>query len=170
MTGDIASYCGPGPGPDSASTLIDRTERCVGVDDSVISGASILPASFPFQPFVRSDSIYCRAASSPEKRYFSLRRRRRRNRRTVDEIHNLLANDKLKDLKSCLRASHWTPGDGVRSRLWQMLCSFHTKDKATMSLLYWDTVKQIYGTLGVARLFFCCIVSCRMMTRSQLNV
>ena len=31
----------------------------------------------------------------------------------------------------------------------QIICSFHVKDKATMDSLYWDTVKQIYGTHGL---------------------
>jgi hypothetical protein len=31
----------------------------------------------------------------------------------------------------------------------QIICSIHVKDKATMDSLYWDTVKQIYGTHGM---------------------
>ena len=33
--------------------------------------------------------------------------------------------------------------------LLQVLSSFHNKDNDAMYLLYWDTVKQIYGTHGI---------------------
>lgn len=35
----------------------------------------------------------------------------------------------------------------------QILCGFHSKDKTIGDSLYWDTVSQIYGTLGIRSFF-----------------
>ena len=52
-------------------------------------------------------------------------------------------------------AFHWMESESMLIDLSfagrvQVLCSFHCKDRASMDLFYWDTVKQIYGTLGTS--------------------
>jgi len=124
MTGEAVPFSGPGPGgSDNVETEND-------------SQASHLP----YQPYIDWEKINF---SSTEK----INGNQKKNQvKTIEEIQQLVDARKLTELKSCLRNNQWPPNDSIRTRLWQVLSSFHNKDNDAMYLLYWDTVKQIYGT------------------------
>ena len=175
MTGEVVSYSGPGPG----SNGHQETKSLLGDENGSPSGRSIqssnnrsLPSSpirelgghLPFQAHVDWHLISRSAGSrptspTPRASLASLGARSRKAQqsgtKSADDVQRIVESGKLRELKSCLRLQHWMPYDSARSKLWNVISSFHIKDKATMDSLYWDTVTQIYGTLGTDHFIKC---------------
>jgi len=124
MTGEVVTYSGPGPG---GSHDVDQ-------------GNNSQSSHYPYQPYIDWEKINFSCAGN-------ISGNRKKNQiKSIEEIQQLVDAKKLNELKNCLRNNQWLPNNNIRARLWQVLSSFHNKDNDTMYLLYWDTVKQIYGT------------------------
>ena len=169
MTGDVVSYSGPGPG----SNGHQETKSLLGDEKRSPSNRSIQSANnrsapsspiresgghVPFQAHVDWQLISRSAGSrptspTPRASLASLGARARKSHqsgtKSAEDVQRFVESGKVRELKTCLRLQHWMPYDPARSRLWQVISGYHIKDKATMDSLYWDTVKQIYGTLGI---------------------
>ncbi|XP_046461837.1 GTPase-activating protein skywalker-like isoform X1 [Daphnia pulex] len=159
MTGEVVSYSGPGPGESNLIEPPAENDVEEGKDNHSVSSPSS-PRRCPFQPYVDVDQLGritgTAVLDSPGRSslgrksnrgsFMGVRRRSHLHNKTADEVERIVQTGKVRELKNCIRFHQWLPFDCVRSRLWQIICSIHVKDKATMDSLYWDTVKQIYGT------------------------
>ncbi|XP_057372879.1 GTPase-activating protein skywalker-like isoform X1 [Daphnia carinata] len=160
MTGEVVSYSGPGPGDSNSHNVEPPIENDAEIGKQNSSPPSS-PRRCPFQQYVDVDKLgrisgtsvldspgisSLGRRSNGRASFMGVRRRSHLHNKTAEEVERIVQAGKIRELKNCIRSHQWLPFDCVRSRLWQIICSVHVKDKATMDSLYWDTVKQIYGT------------------------